>query len=116
MRVAVTVGVVSVVAAALMIRSAIAVGFGVFVAPIVLAELLFLGAVYLIWRGLGGDEHASETPETPRAGAGRRPAHPVKPPRAARPAAGHGLGGRSLVGRTGAGRHRKAGWHRTPSF
>ncbi len=99
MRVVVMVGVVSLVAAALMIRSAIGVGFLIFVVPIAVAELVFLGAVYLIWQGLGGGEHASESPETPRAGAGRRPAHSFKPRGPAQPAA---RGGRSLVGRTGA--------------
>ena len=52
MRAVVTVGVISAVPVALMIRSAVASGFAVFVAPIGLAELLLLGAVYLIWRGL----------------------------------------------------------------
>ena len=54
MKAAIAVGLVSVVAAASMIQSAIALGFDVFVGPIVVAELVFLVAVYLLWRGLGG--------------------------------------------------------------
>ena len=101
MPLAVTVGVTSLVGAALMIRTAFAVGFTVFVAPIVLAELVLLGAVYLIWRGLGGGEDASERVETARPDAGRRNAHPPRTGRAARPVAEPGVRGRSLVGRTG---------------
>ena len=102
MRVTLTVRVISAVPVALLIRSAVANGFAIFVTPIVLAELLFLAAVYLIWRGLGGDEPASERVETARPDAARRAAPPLTRPDAGRPAAGHGLGGRSLVGRTGA--------------
>ncbi len=101
MRVAVVLGVISVIATALMIRSAIAVGFAAFVAPIFFAELVFLGAIYLIWRGLGGGEDLSENVETARPDAGRRAARSFEPRAVARPAPGHGLHGRSLVGRTG---------------
>ena len=101
MRVAVTVGVICVVPVALMIRSALANGFGVFVAPIVLAELVLLGALYLIWLGLGGGEDASERVEAPRPDTDRRAAHSFQPAGPRRRAAGP-LEGRSLVGRTGA--------------
>ena len=101
MRVAVTVGAISAVPVALMIRSAVANGFAVFVAPIVLADLLLLGAVYLIWLGLGGSERAPKRAETARPDTGRRAAHSFTPPGVRRPAADR-LHGRSLVGRTGA--------------
>ncbi len=97
----VAVGVISAVPVALMIRSALATGFAVFVAPIVLAHLLLLGAVYLIWRGLGGGEPASERVEEARPDTGRRPAQSFKPAGGRRPPAER-LHGRSLVGRTGA--------------
>ena len=80
MPVVVAIGVVSVIAATLMIRSAITVGFGVLVAPIVLAELVFLGAVYLIWRGLGGGEHGAERVEGQRPDAGRGRANSSEAP------------------------------------
>lgn len=68
MRVAVTVALISVVGVSLMIRSAVAVGFAVFIGPLVIAELVFLGGLYLVWRGLGGGGEAEKTkpPVTPR--------------------------------------------------
>ena len=101
MRAAVTVGLISMALAVLMIGYAIRVGFAVFVAPIVVAELLFLGAVYLIWRGLVGGEHGSESVETLRRDTVRRAGLSFISTGAGPPAAGHGMGGRSLVGRTG---------------
>ena len=85
-----------------MIRSAVAVGFAVFVGPLVIAELVFLGALYLVWRGLGGGEPASMSEETPRSDArGHRAPHSFGPTAAGRRAAGDGLRGRSLLERTG---------------
>ena len=61
-----TVAVVSVIVGALLVRAAVASGFGIFVGPIIGAELLFLGAIYLIWRGLDLGEDAGGGPRTPR--------------------------------------------------
>ena len=101
MKCAVTVGVVSVVAAAFMVRSAMAVGFGALVGPIVILELAFLGAVYLLWRGLGGGVDSAETVEPARPSRGHRGPHEAKPAWATRPAVPRSVGSRSLVGRAG---------------
>ena len=63
---------ISVMAVVVMIRAASRTGFTFFEVPLIVLELMFLGAVYLLWRGLAGDEDASES---------RRRAAP--PPRAA---------------------------------
>ena len=63
---AVTFAVVSLIAGALLMRAAVASGFGILGGPIVAAELLFLGAVYLIWRGLDLGEDAPKGPRAPR--------------------------------------------------
>ena len=100
MPVVVTIGVISLVGAAFMIRAALAVGFGIFVVPIVLGELVFLGAVYLIWLALRDREDRSEPVRTAVPRAGRDPDYaPSRRP--ARPATQHRLPGRSLAGRTG---------------
>lgn len=64
---AVTVSVISLIAVVLMIQSAAAVGFTVLEAPLVVLELMFLGAVFLLWRALTGGEDASETERRPAA-------------------------------------------------
>ena len=101
MRLTLTIGVISILGAAWLIRSAIAVGFAIFAGPIVLAELVLLAALYALWRGLGGAERAVETVEAARPADDRRATAVAKSPRLARPAAPAGLSGRSLVGRTG---------------
>lgn len=77
---AVTVSVISLIAVVLMIRAAARSGFTVFQGPLVVLELMFLAAVYLIWRALA-DGDASVTERRPvasqRGGASshRQPGH-----------------------------------------
>ena len=101
MRSAVVIGVVSVLGAAWMIRSAIAVGFAIFIGPIVLAELVLIAALYALWRGFGGAERVVETVEAARPADDRSATRVARPPRAAGSAARAGVPRRSLVGRTG---------------
>jgi len=76
MRAAVTVGVISLIAAGLMIRSAGRTGFTVFEVPLVVMELMFLAALYLLWRVLAGGEDASESGRRPAASQrGAAPSH-----------------------------------------
>jgi len=92
---AVTVGVLSLIAVLVMIRSAGASGFGVLVVPLALLEILFLGAVFLLWRTLtSGEEDAHEIerrpvaprrePTAPRRQASARPEGRVAPDAGAR--------------------------------
>ena len=83
-----------------MIGSAIALGFTFLVAPIVLAELVLLAAIWVLGRELqrADDLAPQPTPARRRARAGRTGERPA--PRAV---AEHGMRpSRSLVGRTGA--------------
>ncbi|MGH8573337.1 MAG: hypothetical protein ACREX8_12285 [Gammaproteobacteria bacterium] len=57
---AVTVCVISLLAMALMIESAVAVGFTGLVVPIIVAEFVFLAAVYVLWRAFSDEEDAPE--------------------------------------------------------
>jgi hypothetical protein len=101
MNIARAIGAVSVFGAVLVIHVAIAVGFGIFVIPIIVCEIVFLAGVYAIWRGLGGDERDAEAVE-PWYRSGPRATPPrAEPQRTARPAPHAGLGPRSLVGRAG---------------
>ena len=64
---AVTVGVISLIAAVMMIRAAVGEGFAVLQVPIAILELMFLGAVFLIWRGLRGSQDDDLTERRPAA-------------------------------------------------
>lgn len=80
MRAAVTVSVISLIAVVLMIRSAGAAGFTIFEAPLVVMELMFLAAVYILWRALADGEDAYESERRPAVSqTGRLVAPPVKP-------------------------------------
>lgn len=87
---------ISLFAGALMVGSAIAVGFAALVVPIVLAELALLAAAYVLVRELDQPDDAKPQPRVAarRGRAVRRPAARAVPEK--------GAGPRSLVGRTGA--------------
>jgi len=67
MRAAVTVSVISVIAVVMLIRAAGAAGFTVLELPLVVMELIFLAAVYILWRALADEEDASESERLPAA-------------------------------------------------
>lgn len=62
MLVAVIVGVGSLIPTMWMIESAVSEGFGVLVLPLIALEVLFLLAVFCVWRALADDEDAPQPP------------------------------------------------------
>jgi len=87
---AVTVGVISLIAVLMMMRSAVASGFSILEIPLAVVEILFLGAIFLIWRVLADTDEDSHEIE-------RRPVSPRFEPPAPRTQSSQRPGGRVMA-------------------